>query len=256
MVLLRTHVQEWVQPKPTVTNGEAWVGLDGSPDLLLECLGVALAVLDSGTVLAPDWLADASFTVEGDVECSPSCLASAEVVVDADAPTDENVGRRDAAAVIPVSTVCDVEVSGDAWAGVFLGVEVGVHVATLGDAEVELTHYSSGATPVFPFRFTMLFMDAGLLVIDAAAIPDFDGGVPLVAVCDGFSVVPELSGAVTVDAAYIIYDDFDIGAYAEIGFTGGVDQIVSGECVAETIFEGSVQSGFTGLLPTFFPFRF
>lgn len=256
MVLLRSRVQEWVQPKPTVTSGEAWVGLDCALDASVAGFSTALAVLDAATVLAPDWLAEGAFGVEGDVEVTPSCLAEGVVEFDAEGPTDENVGRRDAVATVPVSALCDVDVVGDAWAGVFLGVEVDAAPLVFGDAEVEITHYSSGATPVFPFRFTMLFMDAGLLVLDAAAVPDFDGHVPLDAACLGSATVPNPGGDVTVDSAYIIYDNFDIGAYAEIGFTGGVDQIVAGFAVAEVVFEGSVQSGFTGLLPTFFPFRF
>lgn len=255
MVLLRSLVQEWVQPKPTVTNGEAWVGLDCSPDAAVAGVSSASVVLDAATVLSPDWLAEAGFSVEGDVEFTPDCLAEGVVEFDAEGPTDENVGRRDAVATVQVSALCDVGVAGDAWAGVFLGVEVDAAPLVLGDAEVEITHYSSGATPVFPFRSTMLFMDAGLLVLDAAAVPDFDGHVPLVASCLGVAEVPDLAGSVTAEAA-LIYDNFNIGAYADIGFTGGVDQIVAGFAASEVTFEGSVQSGFTGLLPTFFPFRF
>lgn len=256
MVLLRSLVQEWVQPKPTVTNGEAWVGLDCSPDAAVAGVSSASVVLDAATVLSPDWLAEAGFSVEGDVEFTPNCLAEGVVEFDAEGPTDENVGRRDAVAVVPVSGVCFADVVGDAWAGVFLGVEVDALVAVSGDAEVEIAHYSSGATPVFPFRFPMVFMDAGLLVSDAAAVPDFDGDVPLIADCLGDATVLGVAGWVEPEASLIEDNEFDVWASAEIGFTGGVDQLVAGFASAGLEFEGSVPFMFTGLLPTFFPFDF
>lgn len=259
MVLLRTHVQEWVQPKPTVTNGEAWVGLDNGAPVVVVVLAAAACLPLSGVGVRVVWDESAAAVVEGDVEFFPTPGCVAVVDVDGVSPTQDNTFYPACVAVASVGAFADsVQVAVDGWVGVFLAPQ-GVPVAHLiGDAEIVFPEgASSGSAPIFPFRFPMLFVIPGFTVITAAAeVAELSGdGVTGVGV-SGDAVVSSLTGEGVTESGVIGDNLYAVYGVAGVGFSGAVSQFPAVLGLSGVVFDGAVSVILGGVFPTLLPFTF
>lgn len=258
MVLLRSKVLEWVQPKPTVTNGEAWVGLDCAPVWSVAGFCDGVVVLSGGAPLVPGWLADALCVLEGDVEFFPSLVADAVADVGGESPAQDNTHHVVGSAVLAAASFADdVLVAADGWVGVFLGVDGFPVVHQIGVAEIVFPEDApAGSAPIFPFRFPMLFVIPGFTVLSGDALLDFSGDVlPIVGV-DGVAVVSTLSGEGVTESGVIGDNLYAVYGVAGVGFSGVVSQTPVVDGLSDVVFDGFVAAVLGGVFPTVLPFTF
>lgn len=258
MVLERSKVLEWVQPKPTVTNGEAWVAFSNYPTVSVSVLGRATSGIVSTVAPAATCLGSSSIGFAGDCEFFPSAVAGAVVDVDGSSPANDNTHYPACVAVADVGSFSDdVTVIGDGWAGVFLGPFGFPVVPQVGSASVNIDYVGGGSTPIFPFRLPVLFMVPGLTSIAGSAVLDFHGEAVFSASGVGRASVPALLGDVTPDSGVIGDNTYAIyGVAAVAGLLGGVSPSAGVEGVSAVSVTGSVGVIIGGVLPTVLPFTF
>lgn len=257
MVLLRSQVQEWVQPKPTVTNGEAVVSFANSPTVSVSGLAVAVSGIACIVASTTTCLGSSKPVFEGDCEFFLNAIAGAVIDVDGSSLGNENTHYP--ACVATVSVACfsdDVSIIGDGWAGVFFGPECFPVVPQLGSASISIDYVGGGSTPIFPFRLPVLFMTPGLTAIDGAAFLDFDGDGVSAAAGMGFASLPVLSGDAAVYAGVIGDNSYAVYGVAAVSGSGVVAPHVAVDGVGGVSVEGSAGVIIGGVLPTVLPFVF
>lgn len=252
--VLYSEIKQWVQPKPTVTNGLAEIVVTGAPTVEVSGFASAALVPDCAGATSVPQGGDAPISVNVDAALLPNPLASASVVFDNTGSGDANVAVRDAIAVAGISGLSDlvVDIGGDV--GVFVFSPVDTAIPTVGSATVTIEYYGDGSTPIFPFNLPALFMGTDFSNMDADAVLGFDGDAEFVVGVSGDSLL-EFTG--DVDPSYTgEFDNFVTTGDAEFFVSLGGDCFVAVDGDAVLVVDATGVTVNAPLFPLRLPFVF
>lgn len=160
VVIAARDVPRWVQPAPTITNGEAVADIGASAVLVVAGEIVALVPLAPTFPVGP--LCSGSAVVGADGTVAVLAVVDGRAVVDIDgvSEVEDHLGVANGVAVLAVEAVGDFAVESDGTSYVLVISDTVPLVPQLGDAPLpEWQDYGQGSTPVFPFTLPTQFTD-------------------------------------------------------------------------------------------------
>lgn len=265
VVIAARDVPRWVQPAPTVTNGEALLLFDVSAQCVVE--GMAVAAIPLAPLFPTAVLVEGSATAacQGEVFVFPAAFGLAMVDIDGVSEVEDHLGVANGVAVVLVDAVGEFAAASDGAAYAFFISDTAAVVPQLGDAQIpEWQDYGQGSTPVFPFTLPTQFTDRWSNEQDAFAFVSITGVGHDIGV-GGFasaslqfegSAASSIKGTVSVFPYTLpaVFDDSFYGsvgsAVLAVGSTGHVVVSAVGDAVAD------IGGASFSLSSSVFPFSF